>query len=64
MEKNDSRTVKVLVNGSELSLNPFVTSFIEGTVLGMLSSLRGGGKPREVQIVISSRKREGKKSRR
>ncbi|MEM1722741.1 MAG: molybdopterin-guanine dinucleotide biosynthesis protein B [Candidatus Jordarchaeales archaeon] len=46
--------VSVHLDGKPLPLNPFVQSIIEKTVRGMLSALKGVGKPSKIEIFISS----------
>lgn len=49
-----SPRVSVHLDGRPLPLNPFVQSIIENTLRGMLSSLKGVGKPRKIEVFISS----------
>ncbi|MBS7288849.1 MAG: hypothetical protein KIH01_08985, partial [Candidatus Freyarchaeota archaeon] len=49
-----SSRVSVHLDGKPLLLNPFVQSMIENTLRGMLSSLKGVGKPRKIEVFISS----------
>lgn len=53
--------IKLEVDGLEIPLNPFVRTFIENTVLGMVTSLSGvGAEPRRISLEIE-RDAPGKK---
>jgi len=50
------------VDGREVNLNPFVRTFIERTVLGMVTSLSGiDPEPKKVSLVIERGDAAGKK---
>jgi len=44
--------VNLQVDGSPVDLNDFVKSMISGTVMAMVSTLRGIEKPREIRLII------------
>lgn len=45
-----SQDVQVLLDGAPLDVNPFVGNVIRNVVLGVLSTLKGVGKPNTVQV--------------
>lgn len=45
-----SQDVRVLLDGAPLDVNPFVGDVIRGVVMGVLSTLRGVGKPKSVEV--------------
>lgn len=47
--------VKISVNGKEIDINPFVTSVIGNTIIGMVSSLRLDDEPKEIEIKITKK---------
>lgn len=47
-----NNTVILKVNGKRVALNPFLQGFMKETVFGMLKSLKGVKKPREVELII------------
>ena len=47
--------VKVNVNGKEIEINPFVTSVIGNTIVGMVSSLKLDDEPKEIVITITKK---------
>lgn len=54
--------IKLEVDGREVNLNPFVRTFIERTVLGMVTSLSGiDPEPKKVSLVIERGDAAGKK---
>jgi molybdopterin-guanine dinucleotide biosynthesis protein B len=54
--------IKLEVDGREVNLNPFVRTFIERTVLGMVTSLSGiDPEPQKVSLVIERGDAAGKK---
>lgn len=53
--------IKLEIDGRDIPLNPFVQTFIENTVLGMVTSLTGvGPEPREIIVAIHRDVPEGK----
>ena len=54
--------IKLEVDGQEVNLNPFVRTFIEKTVLGMVTSLSGvDPEPKKISLVIDRIDAAGKK---
>jgi molybdopterin-guanine dinucleotide biosynthesis protein B len=54
--------IKLEVDGREVNLNPFVRTFIERTVLGMVTSLSGvDPEPKKISLVIDRIDAAGKK---
>ena len=52
------RSAKVYIGGSPLPMKDFIADFIRGAVLGMLSSLKGGGSPQgTVRIYLEGDKK-------
>ncbi len=47
--------VELKVNGKETELNNFVENFISQTVIGMVSSLRGVGDIKTIDLQISKK---------
>ncbi|MDI6756597.1 MAG: hypothetical protein QME32_01085 [Endomicrobiia bacterium] len=47
------KKIELKVNSKRVPLNPFVTLFFIRTVEAMAKSLRGGAKPRKIEIKIS-----------
>ncbi len=53
LEEGDMADITLEVDGREVNLNPFVRTFIERTVLGMVTSLSGiDPEPRRISLVI------------
>jgi hypothetical protein len=52
-EKEKARSIKVKVNGKEVSLNPFATHILGNTIWAMISSLRLEEKPKKIEIELS-----------
>lgn len=48
----DGMNVEIKVNKKYIDINPFVKKIISSTVLGMVKSLRGVGKVKEVVLKI------------
>ncbi len=48
--QKQGKTVAVFVNGSAVPLNPFVKEFIAGTVVGMVSALKGVKKVSKLDV--------------
>lgn len=62
-EEGNMADIKLEVDGREVTLNPFVRTFIERTVLGMVTSLSGiDPEPKRIELVID-RKEAGAKPR-
>ena len=53
VENRKARSMKVKVNGKEISLNPFTTHILGNTIWAMISSLRLEEKPGRIEIDIS-----------
>ncbi len=52
-QEEDMADIRLEVDGREVNLNPFVRTFIERTVLGMVTSLSGiDPEPGRVSLVI------------
>ena len=63
LEEGNMTDIKLEVDGREVNLNPFVRTFIERTVLGMVTSLSGiDPEPKRIELVID-RKEVAAKSR-
>lgn len=61
LEEGDMAEITLEVDGREVNLNPFVRTFIEKTVLGMVTSLSGiDPEPKRISLVID---RTGEKVR-
>ncbi len=41
---------RIVVNGTQLDLNPFIADYIAKVTVGMVSSLKGGDEPLSAQI--------------
>jgi molybdopterin-guanine dinucleotide biosynthesis protein MobB len=53
LEEGNMADIKLEVDGREVNLNPFVRTFIERTVLGMVTSLSGiDPEPKRISLVI------------
>lgn len=53
LEEGNMADIKLVVDGREVNLNPFVRTFIERTVLGMVTSLSGiDPEPMRIELVI------------
>jgi molybdopterin-guanine dinucleotide biosynthesis protein B len=53
LEEANMADIKLAVDGREVNLNPFVRTFIERTVLGMVTSLSGiEPEPKRISLVI------------
>jgi molybdopterin-guanine dinucleotide biosynthesis protein B len=53
LEEGNMADIKLVVDGREVNLNPFVRTFIERTVLGMVTSLSGIDlEPKRIELVI------------
>jgi molybdopterin-guanine dinucleotide biosynthesis adapter protein len=53
LEEDNMAEIKLEVDGREVNLNPFVRTFIERTVLGMVTSLSGiDPEPKTISLVI------------
>jgi len=63
VEEDLMTDIKLEVDGREVNLNPFVRTFIERTVLGMVTSLSGiDPEPKRISLVIDRGDAAGKKS--
>ncbi len=47
--------VKVIINGKEIEINPFVTSVFGNIVVGMVSSLKLDDEPKEIEIKVTKK---------
>ena len=47
--------VKVIINGKEIEINPFVTSMFGNIIIGMLSSLKLDDEPKEIEIKLTKK---------
>ncbi len=55
--------IKLEIDGKDIPLNPFVRTFIENTVLGMVTSLAGvGAEPKRIVLEIDRGAEAGKKA--
>jgi hypothetical protein len=52
-EMEEARSIKVKVNGKEVSLNPFATHILGNTIWAMISSLKLEEKPNRIEIEVS-----------
>jgi len=52
-EKEKARSIKIKVNGKEISLNPFTTHILGNTIWAMVSSLKLEEKPNRIEIELS-----------
>jgi hypothetical protein len=52
-EKEKARSIKVKVNGTEVTLNPFATHILGNTIWAMISSLKLEEKPDKIEIELS-----------
>jgi len=53
LEEDDMAEIKLEVDGREVNMNPFVRTFIERTILGMVTSLSGvDPEPKRISLVI------------
>ena len=48
-----ARSVKIKVNGKDISLNPFATHIVGSTIWAMISSLKLEEKPKQIHIELS-----------
>ena len=48
-----AKSIKIKVNGKEISLNPFATHMLGSTIWAMITSLKLEEKPRKVEIELS-----------
>ena len=53
VDNEKARSVKIKVNGKDVSLNPFATHIVGSTVWAMISSLKLEEKPKQIQIELS-----------
>ncbi|MBE3110114.1 MAG: molybdopterin-guanine dinucleotide biosynthesis protein B [Acidobacteria bacterium] len=61
LEEGNMADIKLEVDGREVDLNPFVRTFIERTVLGMVTSLSGiGPEPKRISLVIDRKEAAAK----
>jgi molybdopterin-guanine dinucleotide biosynthesis protein B len=61
LEEDNMAEIKLEVDGREVDLNPFVRTFIEKTVLAMVTSLSGiDPEPKRVVLVIDRKEAAGK----
>jgi molybdopterin-guanine dinucleotide biosynthesis protein B len=60
-EEGNMADIKLEVDGREVNLNPFVRTFIERTVLGMVTSLSGiDPEPKRISLVIDRKEAAAK----
>jgi len=52
LQPKKAREVSLKVDGMRISMTPFVESFVAGTIQGMLSSLKGCGTAKQVEIRV------------
>ncbi len=52
-ENEEARSIKVKVNGKDISLNPFATHILGNTIWAMISSLKLEEKPSQIEIELS-----------
>ncbi len=52
-EKEKARSIKIKVNGKDVTLNPFATHILGNTIWAMISSLRLEEKPKKIEIELS-----------
>ena len=61
LEEGNMADIKLEVDGREVNLNPFVRTFIERTVLGMVTSLSGiDPEPKRIELVIDRKEAAAK----
>jgi molybdopterin-guanine dinucleotide biosynthesis protein MobB len=61
LEEGNMADIKLEVDGREVNLNPFVQTFIEKTVLGMVTSLNGiDPEPKRISLVIDRKEAAAK----
>ena len=48
-----ARSIKLVVNGKEISLNPFTTHMLGNTIWSMISSLKLEEKPERIVVELS-----------
>jgi molybdopterin-guanine dinucleotide biosynthesis protein MobB len=61
LEEGNMAEIKLEVDGREVNLNPFVRTFIERTVLGMVTSLSGiDPEPKRIELVIDRKEAAAK----
>jgi molybdopterin-guanine dinucleotide biosynthesis protein B len=61
LEEGNMADIKLEVDGREVNLNPFVRTFIERTVLGMVTSLSGiDPEPKKISLVIDRKEAAAK----
>jgi len=61
LEEGNMADIKLEVDGREVNLNPFVRTFIERTVLGMVTSLSGiDPEPKRISLVIDRKEAAAK----
>jgi len=51
-EKKKARSIKVKVNGKEVSLNPFSSHMLGNTIWAMILSLKLEEKPNQIEIEL------------
>lgn len=51
-EKKKARSIKIKVNGKEVSLNPFSSHILGNTIWAMISSLKLEEKPNQIEIEL------------
>lgn len=52
-ENEEARSIKVKVNGKDISLNPFATHILGSAIWAMVSSLKLDEKPSRIEIELS-----------
>jgi hypothetical protein len=52
-EPEKARSIRLVVNGKEISLNPFATHILGSTIWSMVSSLKLEEKPERMVIELS-----------
>jgi hypothetical protein len=52
-DNEKARSVRIKVNGKDISLNPFATHIVGNTIWGMISSLKLEEKPKKIEIELS-----------
>jgi molybdopterin-guanine dinucleotide biosynthesis protein B len=50
LQPKQEREVSLKVDGKRIPMTPFVKSFVSSTIAGMVSSLKGCGTPRQIEI--------------
>jgi molybdopterin-guanine dinucleotide biosynthesis protein B len=64
LEEADMSDIMLTVDGREVNMNPFVRTFIERTVLGMVTSLSGiDPEPKKISLVIDRPGEKAKKGK-